>query len=207
VRVASVNNRGKLIVGVDNAELFVKFADSTLPTLTGLQMSNPAYTINGVAHTNDPTIIGTINDNSGLEGISYVEFDPNGVALGARAIPKSRAGMPPAIFQFTLSNPPAGTNVINVSVVDKAGNVSTQTLTFFMQSASVTEWEAVGPQGIDVTGQPNVDYTKVSGRITATVPISAIVWATATSSAPSTAASENHRRRHQLELADQQRHR
>src|SRR5262249_60726214 len=46
--------------------------------------------------------------------------------------------------------------------------VTGTTITFFFQAQSVTEWEAVGPQGINVQGQ-GVDYTKVAGRVTVTV--------------------------------------
>ncbi len=169
LRIASANNQGRLIIGVDNVKLFAQFADTAGPTLTGLNISNPAFVSGGIPHTNDPTLVGKIADNSGLSAIAYVEFDPNNNGFGGPDDLKITAWDAQGNFRFTLPNTPAGFNTIGVQVVDKAGNATKTTFTFFMQSNSVTEWEAVGPQGIDVTGQ-NVDYTKVSGRITVTVP-------------------------------------
>ena len=170
LRIASANNQGRLIVGVDNAKLVAKFDDQTGPTLTGLNVSNPSYVSAGVPRTNDPTIVGTIFDNGGLANLSYVEFAPTNDGFGSPIDLKITQWDAAGNFSFKLPNSPSGLNTIGVQVVDKAGNATKRTFAFYMQSNSVSEWEAVGPQGIDVTGQNNVDFTAVSGRITATVP-------------------------------------
>ena len=169
LRIASANNQGRLIVGVDNVKLVARFDDTVKPTLTGLDVSNPSFISAGVAHTNDPTIVGKIDDNGGFGNIAYVEFDPTNDGFGTATDSKITQFDAAGNFTFKLVDPPAGLNTIGVRVVDKAGNVTVKTFSFFMQSFSVTEWEAVGPQGIDVSGQANVDYTTVSGRITSTV--------------------------------------
>src|SRR5439155_3762252 len=101
----------------------------------------------------------------GLAGISYVEVNPNNTGFGLPGNAKIISWDAQGNFRFSLPNPPAGLNTIGLQVVDRAGNSTKTTFTFYMQSNSVTEWEAVGPQGIDVTGQ-GVDYTTVSGRVT-----------------------------------------
>ncbi len=170
LRIAAANNKGLLIVGVDNVRVNVQFADNVAPTLTGLGISNPAFVTAGIAHTNDPTIVGKVNDNAGLAAISYIAFDVNndGNFSGVGDF-KTTTWDLAGNFYFTLQNVPSGQNTIGVQVVDKSGNSFSSTLTFFLQSNSVTEWEAVGPQGIDTTGQ-GVDYKSVSGRVTVSLP-------------------------------------
>src|SRR5262249_35122843 len=56
LRIAAVNNRGKLIVGVDNVKLTALFDDTANPTLTGLKLRNPGVLgTDDLLHTTDPT--------------------------------------------------------------------------------------------------------------------------------------------------------
>src|SRR5205807_1496416 len=61
LRIAAVNNRGLLIVGVDNVKLDVEYNDKTPPVLANLHVINPTFTdSSGVPHTSDPTLAGII---------------------------------------------------------------------------------------------------------------------------------------------------
>ncbi len=122
-------------------------------------------------HTNDSTILGTVGDTSGLGGIAYVAIDPTGTSFTSSSVVKISTSQLDSTGNFSVKLPSvkSGYNLIGVAVVDKAGNTRIQRFEFFMQTNSVTEWQALGPQGIDVSGQ-GVDYTLVSGRITSVVP-------------------------------------
>lgn len=181
IRIASANNQGRLIVGVDNVKVLARFADTTAPTLTGLGIANPAYINAGIPHTNDPTLIGTVNDNGGLAGVSFITIDVKNNGFGNADDLKITEWDALGNFGFFLPNTPAGQNTVGVQVVDRAGNKTTRTFTFFMQTNSVTEWEGIGPQGITTQTDANLDpasgfqdyltdYTEVSGRVTVTVP-------------------------------------
>jgi hypothetical protein len=172
VRIGATNNRGRLLVGVDNVAFNATFPDTTGPTLTNLGVRNPAFFgapgLN-TPHTSDPTIVGRISDNSNLTSVSFVEIDPLNDGFGGPDDVKTTQWDAQGNFTFSIPGALSGLNTIGVRVVDKAQNVTTSAVTFFLQTNSVTEWESVGPQGIDVSGQ-GVDFTKVSGRITAIVP-------------------------------------
>jgi len=166
LRIGSANNQGKLLVGVDNVRINAKFADDVAPTITGVGLSNPSYIDAAlIAHTNDPTLIGRVYDNGGIENLSYIEIDPTNSGFTSNSTVKITAWDTVGNFTYTLPVTSAGFVTVALRVVDKAGNVTPTTFTFYMQASSVTEWEPVGPQGIDVTGQ-FVDYTKISGRVT-----------------------------------------
>ncbi len=168
IRIAAVNNQGPLIVGVDNVKLNVEFANSTAPKLANLAVNNPSFVSSGIPYTNDPTITGTINAPYGLGSIAYVAFDPTNGNFTSSSVSKTTQWDAAGNFSYTLPDAVPGLNTIGVEVVDRAGNVATTTFSFFLQTNSVTQWDPVGPQGIDVTGQ-GVNYTKISGRITATL--------------------------------------
>ena len=171
-RVAAADNQGQILVGIDNVSVTATYSDTTLPTLTGLAMRNPGILggINGTTpYTDDPTLVGTVSANGGLNNIAFVAFSPNNDGFGGNDVLKTTQIDPTGKFTFTLPNPQPGLNTIGVEVVDKAGNVTTQTLTFFMlTTGNVENWQAVGPQSISTAGQ-NVNYATVSGTITATV--------------------------------------
>ena len=178
IRIAAANNDGPLIVGVDDVALNVQFNDNSTPpgtskpiTLSNVGVSNPSFTSGTppIAYTNDPTIVGTIHAPYGLNSIAYIAIDPTNSGFTSSSVVKTAEWDAQGNFSYTMTNVPAGLNTIGVEVVDRAGNTVATTLTFFMQTDSVSQWEPIGPQGIDVTNQP-VNYTKVSGRITVTVP-------------------------------------
>ncbi len=175
IRVAAVNNQGPLIVGVNNVTLNVQFADSPVvlpgaaPTLTNLAVNNPSFFSGGVPYTNDPTITGTIISPFGLTNtIAYVAFDPTNGNFTSPSVVKTTQWDATGNFSYTLPDATPGLNTIGIEVVDRAGNIDQTTFSFYLLTNSVTQWDPVGPQGIDVTGQ-GVNYTKISGRITATL--------------------------------------
>jgi hypothetical protein len=169
LRFAAANNRGKLIVGVDNVHLNVKYTDTQLPTLTGLALRNPGYLgAPGTAtpHTDDTTVIGQISDSGGLKNVAYIAFDTNndGNYNGPEDV-KTTNWDSQGHFSFAIPNLAPGLHTVGVEVVDVAGNVAAGSLTFFVGSASLTDWQAYGPNTISVANQ-GVDYKSVSGRIT-----------------------------------------
>jgi hypothetical protein len=180
LRIAATNNRGQLIVGVDDAKLQVTFSDATEPTATPPNLRNPGFLTgtNRVANTTDTTVTGRVNPigaDGGPANIQFVSFsftDANGVPQ------VQKVGGPLAFdalgnYQYTLQGLPFGTNTITVTVVDKAGNSSTSTLTFFNQGPSLGSWQSVGPGYVTTSTNPtdpgSVGYATVSGRVTATV--------------------------------------
>jgi FG-GAP-like repeat/FG-GAP repeat len=170
IRIASANNQGPLLIGADNVTFTTKFNNSTPPTLSKVNVANPSFIQGGVPYTNDPTITGTIGAPFGLSSISYVAFDPTNGNFTSPSVAKTIQWDAQGNFSYTLTNASAGLNTIGVEVVDRAGDVAQMSFTFYLQTTSVTQWQPVGPQGIDVTGvTPGVAYKQVSGRITATV--------------------------------------
>ena len=168
IRIATAANQGPLIVGVDNVKLSVKFQDTSVPTLANLGVNNPSFVLGGIPYTNDATITGTVGDPYGLGSIAYVAFDPTNGNFTSTKVARTTQWDATGNFSFSLANATPGLNTIGVEVVDRAGDVSNTTFSFFLQTNSVTQWDPVGPEGIDVTSQ-GVNYTKISGRITATL--------------------------------------
>ncbi len=79
LRIAEVNNQGRLTVGVDNASFKIQYTDTTAPTLTGPQLRNPGYPIvdpvlGTIPSTTDPTLTGQVSDDGGVANIRKVEF-------------------------------------------------------------------------------------------------------------------------------------
>src|SRR5207237_4021704 len=77
LRFASVNNLGKLIVGVDNVQLQALFNDTTPPAVIGLHLRNPGFgaTPSFGGNSTDPTILGKVSDLFGVNNVAYVQFD------------------------------------------------------------------------------------------------------------------------------------
>jgi hypothetical protein len=74
---------------------------------------------------------------------------------------------PTGRFTVTLPNPIVGLNTVSMEVVDKAGNVKMGTpISFIFQGPSNTNWQALGPGGIN-TSTSGVAYTSVAGRTNA----------------------------------------
>ncbi len=176
LRFAAANNQGKLIVGVDNVRLAPVFKDTTPPTLTDVGLRNPGFLGapgSTTPHTTDPTIVGRVNDNVDASGVgnvpnvAFVAFDANndGNFNGPQDF-KTTALDALGNFSFTIPGLFPGLHTVGVEAVDRAGNVFPTTVTFFLEGNSRTEWTQFGPDNVDVTGQ-RVDYTTVSGRITA----------------------------------------
>jgi hypothetical protein len=195
LRIASANNQGQLIVGVDNVHVIASYQDNLAPTLSGLQLRNPGYGVTGVfaGNTTDPTIIGQVNDD-GLSpanalsppigspnNIAKVIFDtnndgnfngPDDVAinnwdpLGNFSVPLSTLG--PASGQFPNLLP--GTYTIGIQAVDKAGNAFKTSFSFALQNQNNNAWQAQGPGAINVQGAlPFNKYPTISGTVTAIV--------------------------------------
>jgi len=100
IRIAVVNNLGKLVVGVNDVSLHVTYdeasSSSYAPTLTGLALRNPGFTAAGsaITTTTDPTVIGQVGDGvavtnnsafipsgSGVNNVEYIAFDPRPIAV------------------------------------------------------------------------------------------------------------------------------
>ncbi len=169
LRVAAADNQGKLIVGVDNVRVIDTYTDTTAPAFvppTPPHIRNTSFVQSGVPYTTDPTIVGRVNDDGSLNNTLYVALDPYNTNFTGPNVYKINTWDALGNFSFTLPNLQPGVYKVGVRIVDRAGNMTNFTVTFGLQGPSVTQWEATGPDGIDVTGQ-NVDYTSVSGRVTA----------------------------------------
>lgn len=179
-RVASVNNLGKLIVGLDNVRVRATFTDTQAPNISNLRLRNPGFGLNESigfgGNTSDPTLIGRVSDNGivsnqAAANIDRIDFDINndGNYTGPGDVSISRL-IPAALdtlgnFQLTLPITIPGPYTIGVRAVDKAGNATTTSITFVFQGASTTAWTAQGPGPIRFVSQ-GVDYQTVSGRVT-----------------------------------------
>ncbi len=173
IRIATVNNMGPMIVGVDNVGLQTKYADVIAPTFPGQpQLRNPGYLTGPsnppVFSTTDPTLIGRVADDGGVNNIAYVAFSPTGDTTFNKPGDFRISALsldPTGNFSVTLPNPVLGLNTVSVEVVDQAGNVTMgQTINFIYQGPSVTNWQAVGPGSIS-TANTGSQYTSVAGRI------------------------------------------
>jgi hypothetical protein len=77
LRVASANNRGKLLVGIDNVRVDAVFLDATTPTLTGLALENPSFVAGpgNLPQSSSPVLVGQVGDVGSVKSIAYVQFD------------------------------------------------------------------------------------------------------------------------------------
>jgi hypothetical protein len=169
LRVAEVNNRGRMIVGVDNVQVTAIFPDNTKPTINGLRLRNPGVgaTTTFGGDTTDPTIIGQVNDAGTVNNIVNITVDPTGTNTftGSSAIPV-RLIDAQGNFQITLpSTMLPGMHTIDIQAEDRAGNVVVAPFTFTLQGPSLTTWQAMGPGPIQYNGK-GVDYKSVAGDIT-----------------------------------------
>jgi hypothetical protein len=182
LRIATVNNSGKLIVAADNVHLFTTFTDNSSPGLFNLKLRNPSFGVSPSSggFTSDPTIVGqVISDQNALSSqaspnnISYIAIDVanDGNFNGPNAF-RITNWDPQGNFTATLTNfipnllP--GPYTIGVQAVDKAGNAFTTTFSFVYNGPSTSSWSAQGPGPISTAGQ-GVQYPNVSGEVTATV--------------------------------------
>ena len=168
LRIATTNNRGKLIVGVDDVKITTRFADSTPPTLTGLGLRNPGFLNGGVQTTTDDTLVGTVGDDGSINNVSFIEFDPNNDGFGGADDIKTTTWDATGNFSFTFPELSRGLHTIGIRVVDKAGNATVKFITFNYQDASPLQWQAFGPSALTIS-DPNLNFTSISGRITAIV--------------------------------------
>jgi hypothetical protein len=183
LRIASANNRGKLIVGVDNVSIRAVYQDNKLPTITNLGLRNPGFGLSPSfgGSTTDPTLVGQVVDdglsppNAGSpplgspNNIAFVALDMNndGDFNGPEDLKTTRWDAL-GNFSFTLSNLLPGMFTIGIEAVDKAGNSFITSETFTYQGPSAGTWQAEGPGPIRTSGT-GVQYPTVSGRITSVV--------------------------------------
>jgi len=177
IRIAVVDNQGKLVVGVDDVRLQVTYNDtgsaSDNPTVNGPQLRNPGY-LSGLLSTStttDPTLTGRVGDGGGIGNVAFIGFDPN--PAGGVYNPSDpnvfKTNFFDAVgnFSVTLPNLPQGLNTIGVRVQDVAGNTHDTTMQFIVQGPSLTSWQAVGPGAVNVTAEAGITYTSVTGTVTA----------------------------------------
>jgi hypothetical protein len=171
IRIAETNNKGKLIVGVDNVQINATFPDTEAPTIAGLHLRNPGIDSSNTfgGKTTDTTIVGQVNAN-GADGspsnIAFVLIDPDGTGFNNPDVFKVRRFDAEGHFQATL--PPLslpGQRTVGIMAVDQAGNATTTQFTFVFQGPSLTTFQAAGPGPIRFTGN-GVNYRNVSGEIT-----------------------------------------
>src|SRR5262249_13910808 len=144
LRIASANNRGQLIVAVDNVQVQTLFNDSEAPTITGLSLRNPGVgaTASFGGATTDPTVVGQASDNGSPSNVAFVEFDPNGDGFGGSDDIRTSTLDPDGNFSFKLPITLPGLYNVPIRVVDRAGNQSVTSLTFQFQGPSLNTWQA-----------------------------------------------------------------
>jgi hypothetical protein len=182
LRIASANNQGRLIVGVDNVQVQALFAESSVPGLNGIHLRNPGFgaTTTFGGNTTDPTIVGTVTDIGSPNNIAFIEIDPNNDGFGGPddyILTRATGGIDDfGHFSTTLPNIlPNGEEIlpgpitVGIRAVNRAGLSANATFTFNIQGPSLTAWQAMGPNQIRFTGQ-GVNFNPhgesfVSGRV------------------------------------------
>jgi hypothetical protein len=173
LRIASVNDKGKLIVGLNDVQINAIFPNKEAPSLTGLMLRNPGIDATNTfgGKTTDTTIIGQVNadgSDGGPNNIDHVMIDPNGTGFN------SPGAIPVFLFDasghFQVALPVdktlPGTRTVFVEAVDKGGNVTETSFTFTLQGPSLTTFQAQGPGPVRFIGN-GVFYKNVSGKVTA----------------------------------------
>ncbi len=177
LRIASTNNQGQLIVGLDGVTVTGSFQDLTPPTLANIALANPGYMFDdatgsstdsgAVPHTTNTTIDGVVSSIGTPTTLKVLEFDATDSNFTAGQFKTTNSWDAQGNFAFTYLGLSPGLHTIYIRAEDNANNFSTvSSITFFVQSTSFTDWQAVGPNAISTSGQ-GVGYTSVSGRITA----------------------------------------
>jgi hypothetical protein len=169
LRIAGVTNQGRLIVGVDNVSIKANYTDSVAPTASGIQLRNPGY-LSGASPlptTTDPTIIGKVADDGGVNNMLYVAFasssDPT---FTGPEVQKDSVFDANGNFSFTLSGLLSGPQTEIIRVADKAGNHTDYFISFIFQGTSNTNWQSLGPGPIN-TLSSGQEFPTVSGNISA----------------------------------------
>ncbi len=175
LRIATTNNQGKLIVGVDNVKLVVDYVDTTAPGVkTPLSLDNSSFLSgpNTLPQSTDQTIYGQVADNGSSNNIREIVFDlhNDGFNQQDNAVITNLD----STGNFALTLPSAqhllpGVYHVPVEIVDKGYNVFTTEFDFIIQGPSLATWEAQGPEQIDISAQTagtGIDYSTVSGQIT-----------------------------------------
>lgn len=170
LRFASVNNQGKLIVGVDNVQVQTLFTDTAPPGINNLRLRVPGFgAMPGFGgNTTDPTVVGQVTDSAGVNNIAYVLVDLQG---GGTTFSNGKTSYritdfdADGNFVSTLPLTLPGVYTVGFTVVSRGGNTSRSTLTFNFQGPSLTNWQAVGPAPVSYANQ-GAEYKTVSGHIT-----------------------------------------
>jgi hypothetical protein len=166
LRIAAVNNQGKLIVGVDDVKLVARYDDTALPKLDTIKLRTPGTNAGQVPQTTDPTLTGRVSDNGGVGNIAYVEFDPTNTGFKPGNTFRTTSFDAAGNFTFTFPGLSFGVHTVAVRVVDRAGNAVVSTFTFEFLGLYNNEFQQSGPSGIKLS-DPTLGYSAVSGRITA----------------------------------------
>jgi photosystem II stability/assembly factor-like uncharacterized protein len=168
LRFASVNNQGKLIVGVDNVQVQATFTDTTPPGVNGLHLRAPGFgaTTAFGGNSTDPTIVGQVTDLAGVNNISSIALDLSGTTFSNGKTSYTITNFD-ALGNFVTTLPLGlpGIYTVGVTAVSGGGLTTRSTITFNYQGPSLTNWQAVGPAPISYAGQ-GVNYPTVSGHIT-----------------------------------------
>jgi hypothetical protein len=180
LRIAEVNNQGKLVIGVDNVQAQAFFTNSQQPTLQGLHLRNPGFgaTATFGGNTTDPTIVGKVTATGTPTNLNYIEVDPidNTFKAGDTYFITAAAAGWDALGNFQTTLPDVlpngqsllpGIHTVYFRAVDKAGVISAiQSFMFNFQGPTITGFQAQGPGPLRFAGT-GVNYPTVSGKITA----------------------------------------
>lgn len=144
-------------------------SDSLLSVVSGpiqLQAQALGTVASFAGFTSDPTFIGQVYDNGTNNNIKFLQISTTDPVTGLPINSKLTSWDATGHFTFTLPVSVPGQYSVNVQAVDRAGNLFSQPVTFTLQGASLSNWQARGPGQILTTG---VQYATVSGRVTAIV--------------------------------------
>jgi hypothetical protein len=184
LRIASANNQGKLIVGVDNVQVQAAYTATTAPSLNGIHLRNPGFgaTTTFGGNTNDPTIDGNVSDIGSPANIVRIEIDPNNDGFGGPddfALTRRGGGID-AFGHFTTTLPavlPNGEQIlpglitVGIKAINRAGLAAATTFTFNLAGPSLAGWLPRGPNQV-VFNANGVAFSRhgdsvISGRIIA----------------------------------------
>lgn len=173
LRVAAVNNLGKLIVGVDNVQINAEFTDTQAPSINDLHMRNPGFRDTNITDplfggsTTDPTIVGRAGDEGSPENLDFiaVDVDNDGDFFTPGRDYTITTFDAEGNFSTTLPTDLPGLYTVGLRVFDKGGNSTDHRISFTFQGPSLDTWQAAGPGPLRFVAS-NIAYSSVSGRIT-----------------------------------------
>jgi hypothetical protein len=180
LRIATVTNNGKMVVGLSNVQFNATYNLITQPKIIGLRLRNPGFGVSGASAgtTTDQALLGQVLDPGigSPNDILFVRFDtsgtgtfPPGSTFTINFLQWDANGNFSIDFNKVIPGGlQPGTHKIGVEAIDRAGNTFVTSITFNVLGPSNSGWAAAGPGAISVAGT-GVEYPDVSGDVTAVV--------------------------------------